>query len=209
MLKPTQMTPNTALGGNTCIESVAVLANKLHATLTETKAAAAAGSDGDDSSSSRKKPTAAALEQALAAYQAERLERVRQIVGIARGSTRMEAWASPWLRFLVTRVVPRLPDRYFADQLSEVISAAPKLDFLDAAGFPSGRVPWKDDNAAAPGPAAGNGAVVESGKGGALAKNGGSGNGNSGSGVGLLLSAATAFVLLLYYAFRFLLTPRP
>ena len=147
------------------------------------------------------KPTAAALEGALAAYQAERLGRMRLIAGFAGDVTRMQAWASPWLKFMATRVVPRLPDRYFADQLSDVISAAPKLDFLDVADFPSGRVPWKD---------AGGAASVAGTKGGAaalVAKPAGNANGKGG--VGLLLSAATAFVLVFYYAFRFLFTARP
>lgn len=125
---------------------------------------------------------------------------MRLIAGFAGDVTRMQAWASPWLKFMATRVVPRLPDRYFADQLSDVISAAPKLDFLDVADFPSGRVPWKD---------AGGAASVAGTKGGAALVAKPAGNANGKGGVGLLLSAATAFVLVFYYAFRFLFTARP
>ena len=153
------------------------------------------------------KPTAAALEGALAAYQAERLGRMRLIAGFAGDVTRMQAWASPWLKFMATRVVPRLPDRYFADRLSDVISAAPKLDFLDVGDFPSGRMPWKDDAASsAAAAAAGPGSAA---KGAALVAANPAGHANGKGGVGLLLSAATAFVLVFYYAFRFLFTARP
>ncbi|KAK4240606.1 hypothetical protein C8A03DRAFT_13092 [Achaetomium macrosporum] len=125
-----KVTPNIALGGNTGIESVAVLCNHLQRMLQRS---------GDA------KPTDADLHAVFAAYQSERHERVKQIMQLSSLITSVQAWETPWHRFLATWVLPLQPDRASADQIGEIIRTAPKLDYVDAKGFPSGRMPWKYD----------------------------------------------------------------
>ncbi|KAG8163816.1 hypothetical protein KVR01_005734 [Diaporthe batatas] len=124
-----KVTPNMAFGGNSGIESVAVFTNHLRRLLAESKGA---------------KPSAAKLEAALADYQQERRARMLEICNFSGEVTRAQAWASPWYKFLARWVIPMLPASAFGNQLGAIISAAPKLDFVDVGQFPAGRMPWKD-----------------------------------------------------------------
>ncbi|KAI1387733.1 uncharacterized protein F4822DRAFT_430479 [Hypoxylon trugodes] len=117
--------PNMGLGGNSGIESVAVLTNHLRKMLVD---------------NNWTKPSKSALEKALAGYQAERLERMRHIFSFS--SNLSQGWSTPWYKFLALWVLPMLPDRSLVGEMSAIISSAPTLNFVEAGRFPSGRVPW-------------------------------------------------------------------
>lgn len=118
-----------AFGGNSGIESVAVLVNHLRRMLLETN---------------QSKLTADLLEQTLAAYQGERVDRMKQIMEFSGEITRVQAWHTAKDKFMANWLVPLLPDSFFGDQLGRLIAGAPKLDFVDAEDFPSGNMRWKD-----------------------------------------------------------------
>lgn len=123
------MTPNIALGGNAAIESVVSLCNHLHRTLaTQGKA----------------KPSLAALTDAFAGYQAERMERVKYAIKISGIATRIQAMTTPLYRFLAW-VTPLLPERGAPDQVGEYIRGSPKIEYLSSKGLPQGRLRWKDE----------------------------------------------------------------
>lgn len=81
----------------------------------------------------------------LEAYQDERLARMKHIKQFSGDVTNVQAWHGPLAKFLSTWLIPVLPDRAFGDQLGRIIRGAPKLDFVDASDFPSGRMSWKDE----------------------------------------------------------------
>ncbi|KAK8037112.1 hypothetical protein PG991_001426, partial [Apiospora marii] len=126
-----KVTPNMAFGGNSSIESVAVLANHLRRMLQDSQGV---------------RPNGAAIEKALAAYQSERIDRMMEIFKFSSEITKSQAWANKWYKFLALWVVPFLPKRTFGDLISGIISRGPKLDFVEVgAGFPSGRMPFIND----------------------------------------------------------------
>ena len=91
------------------------------------------------------KPSLATLNKTFAAYQRERQPRVKHIMEYSSLITSVQAWRTPFYKFIGTWVLPLQPDRAVADQLGEIIRGAPKLDFVDVQGFSSGRLPWKDE----------------------------------------------------------------
>jgi hypothetical protein len=122
--------PNIALGGNSGMESVVVLCNHLERMM-----------------KNKETTSSATIHNVFAAYQDERLDRMKQISNLSSFITRVQAWDSLWHRFLGTWVLPLQPDRVMADQMGEIMRVAPKLDFLSTRGFPSGRLLWKDEEA--------------------------------------------------------------
>lgn len=92
------------------------------------------------------KPSQATLNKVFAAYQAERQPRMKHIMDYSSLITNVQAWRTPLYKLLATWVLPLQPDRAVADQLGEIIRYAPKLDFVDVAGFPSGRLAWMDES---------------------------------------------------------------
>ncbi|KAL8911259.1 MAG: hypothetical protein Q9171_003557 [Xanthocarpia ochracea] len=125
-----KVTPNIALGGNSSMESVVVLCNHLRQMMGHQCGA---------------KPSLATLNKTFAAYQRERQPRVKHIMEYSSLITSVQAWRTPFYKFIGTWVLPLQPDRAVADQLGEIIRGAPKLDFVDVQGFRSGRLPWKDE----------------------------------------------------------------
>lgn len=123
-----QVTPNIALGGNSGMESIVVLCNHLHRAVKDNG-----------------KPSNATIHNIFAAYQAERHDRMKQIMELSSLITKVQAWDTLWHRFLSTCMLPLQPDRATADQIGDIISKAPKLDYVSTRGFPSGRMQWKDD----------------------------------------------------------------
>ncbi|PVH72165.1 FAD/NAD(P)-binding domain-containing protein [Cadophora sp. DSE1049] len=104
--------PNIALGGNSGMESVVVLCNHLERMM-----------------KNKETPSSATIDKVFAAYQDERLDRMKQISNLSSFITRIQAWDSLWHRFLGTWVLPLQPDRAMADQMGEIMRGAPKLDF--------------------------------------------------------------------------------
>ncbi|RYP20235.1 hypothetical protein DL765_002909 [Monosporascus sp. GIB2] len=128
-----KVTPNIGLGGNMALESVVVLCNHLQAMLTGQRGA---------------KPSCATLNRAFAAYQEERRGRVVEVMEISSLITRMQAWDTPFHKFLATWVAPLQAERAVADQLGEIVRKGPKIAYgSDAAeGFGSGgRLRWADE----------------------------------------------------------------
>ena len=92
------------------------------------------------------KPSLATLDKVFAAYQTERHARVKHIMDYSSLITNVQAWRTPLYKFVANWVLPLQPDRAVADQLGEIIRNAPKLDYVDAEGFASGRLLWKDES---------------------------------------------------------------
>lgn len=92
------------------------------------------------------KPSLATLNKAFAAYQTERQARVKRIMDYSSLITNVQVWRTPLYKFIANWVLPLQPDQAIADQLGEIITDAPKLNFVDVADFASGRLPWKDEN---------------------------------------------------------------
>ncbi|KAK7993863.1 hypothetical protein PG989_007244 [Apiospora arundinis] len=130
-----KMTPNIGLGGNTGLESVAVLCNHLVRTLQGTMAPPPL---------SQQKPTQAALERCFQAYQDGHRARVERIVQLSRLITRVQAWDSPLNRWVAVWIMPKLPDGLLAQVVSRLVRGAPKLDYVTTEGFPRGTVEWLD-----------------------------------------------------------------
>ena len=114
-----KVTPNIALGGNSAMESVAVLCNHLRRILVT--------HDGG-------KPSRATLRRIFADYQSEREARMRVIMALSSLITRIQAWDSIGLKWLATWILPYQPDNKLTDQMANIIKAAPKLDYVDVDG---------------------------------------------------------------------------
>jgi hypothetical protein len=109
-----KITPNIALGGNSSMESIVTLVNGLETMLQEHAGA---------------KPSRATLKRVFTEYQRARKPRMHDIMQYSSLLTKLQAWDNPVLRFAATWVVPYLPDRIVADDLSKrFIATAPKLD---------------------------------------------------------------------------------
>ncbi|KAJ0103979.1 hypothetical protein J7T55_010996 [Diaporthe amygdali] len=126
-----KITPNMGLGGNSGMESIAVLCNHLHRVLKQTPAGT--------------KPGIEALTQAFSGYQAERLARARQVLALSGLVLRMQSGAAPWYKAMGNLVLPMIPDQTIAGQFGKFLHQAPKFEFLDSSGFPRGARPWKDE----------------------------------------------------------------
>ncbi|RYP71295.1 hypothetical protein DL771_004872 [Monosporascus sp. 5C6A] len=128
-----KVTPNIGFGGNMALESVVVLCNHLQAMLAGQRGA---------------KPSRATLNRAFAAYQEERRGRVVEVMELSSLITRMQAWDTPFHKFLATWVAPLQAERAIADQLGEIIRKGPKIAYGSdtAKGFGSGgRLRWADE----------------------------------------------------------------
>lgn len=112
------------------MESVVVLCNQLRQMMVNQSGA---------------KPSLATLNKAFATYQKQRQERVKHIMDYSGLITNVQAWRKPMYKLLANWLLPLQPDRAVADQLGKLIRNAPKLDFVDVTSFPSGRLPWADD----------------------------------------------------------------
>jgi 2-polyprenyl-6-methoxyphenol hydroxylase-like FAD-dependent oxidoreductase len=144
-----KVTPNMALGGNSGMESVAVLCNQLNRLQNETPAG--------------QKPSAAAITAAFDRYQERRKPRMHEISKTSALITRVHAWDSPMHKFLSTWVLPMQPDSAMATLMGNVIKGGEKLDYVDDSTFPSGAMPFEDkeDNGKA-GAASGSSSMVNS-----------------------------------------------
>lgn len=124
------MTPNFALGGNTGIESVAVLTNELHRLARTTPSG---------------RPTQQAITATFQRYQQLRSARVRKIHFVSGFITRLQAFDGVLMRFTARYVVPLLiGDRRIADQLGYLVRDSPKLDFIPLVSR-KGTMAWNDE----------------------------------------------------------------
>ncbi len=126
------MTPNFALGANCALESAVVLVNKLVSldrTITENG-----------------RPDALTITKLFDEYQTERLPRMKEAFEASHLMTRLHAYDGLVNHFTMRVMVPLLGQATFADKLAELISGAPKFDFLPVE-YPSVATTyqWKDE----------------------------------------------------------------
>jgi 2-polyprenyl-6-methoxyphenol hydroxylase-like FAD-dependent oxidoreductase len=126
------MTSNLALGANTAIESVASLANHLHAILQASPDA---------------KPTTAEWETTFASFQKQRKGRAASAVTMTGDYTRRATWATTLGWFLQMYLGPWLGDQFVMSWVfSPFIKDGTKLDFVEEKHRKPGKVAWTDDN---------------------------------------------------------------
>ena len=126
-----KVTPNIALGGNSAMESTAVLCNHLQRTL-----ASHAGA----------KVSRATLAKTFANYQREREGRMKDIMALSSLITRVQAWDNILFKGLATWIFPYQPDYKLTNQMAELIRRAPKLDYVPVGkDMFKGRVKWIDE----------------------------------------------------------------
>lgn len=116
-------------GGNCGIESVAVLCNNLNRLLSENKG---------------QKPSQEQLTEAFELYQNRQVPRMKEISDLCRLVTKVQAWETPYHKFVDTWVFPMQSDKELARQLTEIIRRGAKLDYVGDAGFGPGTVTWID-----------------------------------------------------------------
>ncbi|KAJ1337160.1 FAD dependent monooxygenase [Microdochium nivale] len=124
-----KVTPNIALGGNSGMESMALLTNLLHRTLSAHPNSA--------------KPTRATLTKVFQEYQDRRIPRMRKIVEFSNLITRVQAWDGFAMKATALYVLPYQSRTALGQQIGEVICDAEKLDFVPIKPRP-GRIAWKE-----------------------------------------------------------------
>lgn len=131
LIYATQVSPNFALGGNTGMESVVVLANELYRLKEVTSSAA---------------PTKEAIRTTFQRYQELRMRRVQRIRFLSGFITRLQAFDGILMRCMAQWIVPILiGDKKIADQLGCLVKGSPKLDFI-AWDSREGTMPWCDES---------------------------------------------------------------
>lgn len=129
-----KVTPNFALGGNTGIESVTVLANELHRLVHMTP---------------NGRPDKAAITAMFQRYQIRRLPRVRTAHFASWFITRLQAWDGIMMRCMAQWIVPVfIGDKMIAQALGYLVKDAPKLDFIPIESR-KGTMGWNDEKAEA------------------------------------------------------------
>jgi 2-polyprenyl-6-methoxyphenol hydroxylase-like FAD-dependent oxidoreductase len=112
-----QVTPNSALGGNTAIEDAVTIANTVHALL---------------AIHPNKNPSTVELQDAFRdKYQDARMDRVRAIVKISSDLTRRQAYDG-WKAYLIQRwLTPIVGLDTLARNIAGLYVTAPKLSYVD------------------------------------------------------------------------------
>lgn len=130
-----QVTPNSALGGCTAMESAVSIANAIHDALAKHP---------------NKKPTDFEIRDAMQHYQDSRLARVKEIVKVGGDLTRLQAYDG-WMAYLTQRwLTPILGMDFLAKNIAELCSGAPKLKYVPF-DEQRGLLGWKDTLAASKG----------------------------------------------------------
>lgn len=125
------MTPNFALGASCALESTVVLVNKivrLHRALGE-----------------KERPTGQVIKALFHEYQEERKPRMKEAFHASYVMTRLQAYDGLANHFTMRVLVPLLGQSTFADKLAELVSGAPKFDFLPIQYSKLGTYKWKDE----------------------------------------------------------------
>ncbi|WEW58626.1 hypothetical protein PRK78_004094 [Emydomyces testavorans] len=125
-----KVTPNSALGGCTAMESVVSIANALHDAL---------------KAHPNKKPSDAEIRDALQHYQDSRLARVKEIVKVGGMLTRLQAYDG-WRMYVMQRwITPIIGLDFGAKGIARICSEAPKLNYVSI-DEECGKLGWKDHN---------------------------------------------------------------
>ncbi|KAL8878770.1 MAG: hypothetical protein Q9192_008371, partial [Flavoplaca navasiana] len=131
LIYATQVSPNFALGGNTGMESVVVLANELYRLKEVTSSAT---------------PTKEAISTTFQRYQELRMLRVQRIRFLSGLITRLQAFDGILMRCMAQWIIPMLiGDKRIADRLGCLLKGSPKLDFIEWESR-RGTIPWCDES---------------------------------------------------------------
>ncbi|KAF2101574.1 FAD binding domain protein [Rhizodiscina lignyota] len=109
-----KMTPNLGAGGNSAIESTAIVANQLKHLVDQYKSA---------------RPPLSAVEDALKRFQTLRHTRITETMKMANGLTRIQAMKTGVERFIAYYVIPNAGD-YMAEMYADFQIGAPLLEYL-------------------------------------------------------------------------------
>lgn len=109
-----KMTPNLGAGGNSAVESTAVLANQMKILCDQHKSG---------------NPPRSAIVKTLATYQKLRYHRMVSMMEMANGLTRIHAMKTGADKFVAFYVIPNAGD-YMADLYADFQVGAPKLEYL-------------------------------------------------------------------------------
>ncbi|KAI8065536.1 hypothetical protein BC940DRAFT_214696, partial [Gongronella butleri] len=113
-----KMTPNAGLGGNSAIESVAVLTNELKRML-------------DAQQLSTRHPTEQQLAATFERYQKKRGKRVNSILKFANDMTRQQALEGPMDKVLALYIPKIVGSRVIIKLMVKQLTGSPYLDFVD------------------------------------------------------------------------------
>ena len=122
-----KITPNQALGGNSGMESAAVLGNVLQPLL-----------------KSGIKPSRAQISEAFHRYESLRKPRMQKIMNYSRFHTRVQAWRFLPLKLFALYILPLLPQRFPANDIGDMLRGAARIDFLPC-DWPKTRVGFDDE----------------------------------------------------------------
>ncbi|KAI8065537.1 hypothetical protein BC940DRAFT_320638 [Gongronella butleri] len=113
-----KMTPNVGQGGNSAIESVAVLINELKHTL-------------DTQQLSTRHPTEQQLTATFERYQKKREKRVKSILKFANNTTRQQALEGPVDKFMALYLPKIVGSSVLVKLMVKQLTGSPYLDFVD------------------------------------------------------------------------------
>ncbi|KAI9690115.1 MAG: hypothetical protein M1822_009076 [Bathelium mastoideum] len=124
------MTPNIALGGNTGMESVALLMNLLNRELRAHHGT---------------KPSKDGLSVVFQEFQEKQRPRALKIMKFANSITRVQAWDGFLMKMMALRVMPFRSDESLGRDLSDIIKGAAKLDFVPISKYNERKVLWDNE----------------------------------------------------------------
>ncbi|KAG2184100.1 hypothetical protein INT44_009115 [Umbelopsis vinacea] len=110
-----KMTPNMGQGGNSAIESAAILSNCLKSAL-----------DKNSQQLNSKQ-----IDECLSLYQSERRKRIKSVYTRAGDATRMEAMDSMTKVIMARYIIPSLGEKLILKLVGDLLKDAPSLDFVD------------------------------------------------------------------------------
>ncbi|KMU88854.1 monooxygenase [Coccidioides immitis H538.4] len=125
-----KITPNSALGGCTAMESVVSIANAIHGLV---------------HAHPNKEPSDVEIRDALQHYQDSRLDRVKGIVEFGAKMTRLQAYDGWWNYITQRWITPVIGLDCLARDASRLFSGAPKLNYVPFEGK-AGKLGWNEDS---------------------------------------------------------------
>ncbi|EER23620.1 FAD dependent oxidoreductase domain containing protein [Coccidioides posadasii C735 delta SOWgp] len=125
-----KITPNSALGGCTAMESVVSIANAIHGLV---------------HAHPNKEPSDVEIRDALQHYQDSRLDRVKGIVEFGAKMTRLQAYDGWWNYITQRWITPVIGLDCLARDASRLFSGTPKLNYVPFEGK-AGKLGWNEDS---------------------------------------------------------------
>jgi FAD dependent monooxygenase len=109
------MTPNMGQGGNSAIESAAILSNCIKSALDKNPQG----------------PNSKQIDESLSLYQSERRKRIKTVYTRASDTTRMEAMDSLTKIIMARYIIPSLGEKLILKMVGDLLKDAPTLDFVE------------------------------------------------------------------------------